>query len=76
MDIDIPHRLIDEAADRVADQKAEPADKIIVVIGAMWADIGNGKSKRARAAEAALPLGGVSVVGGILIALAQVFGIG
>ena len=72
---DIAQQLIDESMRKVAGvggQAAEPHDKIIVVFYALW---GNGKSKRARAAEAAIPLGGAGVVGGVLIALATVFGV-
>ena len=76
MDTNIPQQLIQESLRKVAGvdgATAEPHDKIIVVVAAMWSSIGSGKSKRARAAEAAIPLGGAGIVGGILIALFQAF---
>ncbi len=78
MDVDIVQQLIDESMKNVAGvdgRKAESHDKIIVVFAAKWASE-NPKSKRARAAEAAIPVGGVvSVIGGSVLALFKVFGV-
>ena len=79
MDINIPQQLIEESLRKVAGVNgsvAEPHDKIIVVVAAMWSSIWDGKSKRSRAAEAAIPLGGSGIVGGFLIALFSLFGVG
>ena len=74
MDNAIADKLIDEAITAVADGTAQPSDKIIVVFAAKWSS-DNSKTKRSRAAEAFIPVCGVSVVAGIVVGLVQVLGL-
>ena len=75
MATDIVEQLIQESMKNVAgvdDREATDADKIIVVIASK---LSGDKSLRSKAAEAALPVGGVSIVVGSIVGLAQVLGL-
>ena len=69
MESNIAESLIRESLDKVAGvngKTAEPSDKIIVVMVALFAKE-NAKSKRAKVMDAAIPVGGVSVVVGVFL---------
>ncbi len=75
MATDIVEQLIQESMKNVAGvdgREATDADKIIVVIASKMS---GDKSLRSKAAEAALPVGGVSIVVGSIVGLAQVLGL-
>ena len=76
MAFDIVEQLIQESMKNVAGvdgRTAEDIDKIIVVIASKFA--GDQRSMRSRAVEAVIPVGGVSVVVGIVVGLVQVLGL-
>lgn len=75
MAADIVEQLIQESMKNVAGvdgRIATDTDKILVVIAHKMSA---NKSVKNKAAEAAIPVGGVSIVAGALLALIQVLGV-